>query len=132
MVFADLKLQDERIHTFNYTVTRVVFSSEKSFEEVTTKIESIIGDGKYSIFEELVDAQAPFEEVKSVLESMVGESGFMKFATFNMGGLLSLMGRPKKVRLYLIGNPLIANQMIEHDPAVGLYVPPRVLVYDGL
>ncbi len=130
MVSVDLKIQDERIQTVSYTVTRVVVSSEKSFEEVINGIEAILGDGKYSVFQGLVNAKAPFKEVKSVLESMLGESGFMKFATFDMGALLSLMGKPKNAKLYLIGNPLIANQMIEHNPAVGLYVPPRVLVYD--
>jgi uncharacterized protein (DUF302 family) len=122
--------QDKRVQTINYTVTRVIVSSDKPFQEVIDAIESVVGDGKYSVFEELVDANAPFEEVKNVVESMLGKSGFMKMAEFNMGALLSLMGKPKNVKLYLIGNPLIANQMIEQNPAVGLYVPPRLLVYD--
>ncbi|MBW4430738.1 MAG: DUF302 domain-containing protein [Pelatocladus maniniholoensis HA4357-MV3] len=125
-----IKIPDERVQTINYTVTRVIVSSEKPFQEVIEAIESILGDGKYSVFEELVDAKAPFEQVESVVESMLGQSGFMKLAVFNTGGLLSLMGKAKNVKLYLLGNPLIANQMIEHNPVVGLYVPPRLLVYD--
>ncbi len=130
MEAVDVKISDERVQTLNYTVTRVVVSSDKSFDEVINAIESIVGDGKYSVFEELVAAKAPFEQVKAVLESMLGPSGFMKMAMFDLGALLSLMGKPKNVKLYLLGNPLIANQMIEQNPAVGLYVPPRLLVYD--
>ncbi|PMB00803.1 DUF302 domain-containing protein [Fischerella thermalis CCMEE 5273] len=130
MEAVDVKVSDERVQTLNYTVTRVVVSSDKPFDEVINAIESIVGDGKYSVFEELVAAKAPFEQVKAVLESMLGSSGFMKMAMFDLGALLSLMGKPKNVKLYLLGNPLIANQMIEQNPAVGLYVPPRLLVYD--
>ncbi|BAZ70623.1 hypothetical protein NIES4106_54180 (plasmid) [Fischerella sp. NIES-4106] len=130
MTTITVKIPDERVQTINYTVTRVIVSSEKPFQEVIDAIESIVGDGKYSVFEELVAAKAPFEQVESVVESMLGQSGFMKLATFNTGGLLSLMGKAKNVKLYLLGNPLIANQMIEQNPVVGLYVPPRLLVYD--
>ncbi|WP_414517438.1 DUF302 domain-containing protein [Nostoc sp. PCC 9305] len=130
MTTIDVKIQNERVQTINYTVTRVIVSSEKPFQEVIDALESVVGDGKYSVFEELVAAEAPFEQVKNVVESMLGENGFMRMATLNLGGLLSLMGKPKKIRLYLIGNPLIANQMIEQNPGVGLYVPPRLLVYE--
>ncbi|HEY9802382.1 MAG TPA: DUF302 domain-containing protein [Leptolyngbyaceae cyanobacterium] len=126
----DVKIQDERVQTINYTMTRVIVSSDKPFLEVIDAIESIVGDGKYSTFEELVTAQASFEEIKNVVEGILGKSGFMKFASFDMGALMSLMGKPKNVKLYLIGNPLIAHQMIEQNPAVGLYVPPRLLVFD--
>jgi uncharacterized protein (DUF302 family) len=32
--------------------------------------------------------------------------------------------------VYLIGNPLIANRMFEHDPAAAQYVPLRVSLYE--
>jgi len=130
MEAVDLKFQHESMQTVDFTGTRVIVSSKKSFEEVTRALESMVGDGEYKVFEELVEAKAPFEHVKNVLDSMLGQSGFMNFALFNLGALLSLMGKQKNARLYLLGNPLIANQMIEHDTAVGLYIPPRVLVYD--
>ena len=126
----DTKLPVANVQTVDFTVTRVTVCSDKSFEEVIGTLESIVGDGEYKVFEELVEAKAPFEHVRDVLESMLGNSGFMLFFLADMGALMSLMGKQKNAKLYLIGNPLIANQMIEHDTAVGLYVPPRVLVYD--
>jgi uncharacterized protein (DUF302 family) len=32
--------------------------------------------------------------------------------------------------LYILGNPLIAKEMLKHDMAVGLNIPPRVLVQE--
>ncbi len=39
------------------------------------------------------------------------------------------MGVQAKIRSYIIGNPLIAQTMIAHDPGLGLNVPIRVLIY---
>jgi hypothetical protein len=33
-------------------------------------------------------------------------------------------------KLYVIGNPLIARQMLEHAPQVGLYVPVSIYVHE--
>ncbi|WP_460206121.1 DUF302 domain-containing protein [Scytonema sp. NUACC21] len=35
-----------------------------------------------------------------------------------------------KAKLYVIGNPLIAKQMLEQNLGVGLYVPLRLFVYE--
>jgi uncharacterized protein (DUF302 family) len=47
----------------------------------------------------------------------------------DIGSLLSLQGRKKQSIRYIIGNPLIANQMIEPNSEAGLYVPLSILVY---
>jgi uncharacterized protein (DUF302 family) len=43
---------------------------------------------------------------------------------------VSLLGRPKKLSLYAIGNPVLANRMFERQPAVGLYAPLRACLYE--
>lgn len=123
-------LQADNVQTVDFTVTRMIVSTTKPFEEAVAILEKIVGDGEYRVFQELVDAGASFEEVEKTLNAMTGQSGFMIFFTADMGALMSLMGKSKKAKLYLIGNPLIANQMVEQSVGVGLYVPPRVLVYE--
>ena len=55
----------------------------------------------------------------------------MLFATHNHGALLRLAGQRQKAIQYVVGNPLIALQMTQHDIRAGLYVPLRVLLYEN-
>jgi len=61
---------------------------------------------------------------------MAGPSGFMLFRTSDHGALLRLAGQKKKAVQYLLGNPLFAVQMTQHDIRAGLYAPLRVLLYE--
>lgn len=119
--------------TVNFNFTRIIVSSEKSFEQVTNAIESMTGQADNMLLKKLkrLDTNKAFEQVESAVESMIGKSGFTSLADFELGGLLSSQaGKRKKSKLYIIGNPLIAAQMFEQDPAVGLYVPLRLFVYE--
>ncbi|MEH1931568.1 DUF302 domain-containing protein [Nostoc sp.] len=42
---------------------------------------------------------------------------------------MTIVGTPKKAKQYVVGNPLIAIQMTQHDIRAALYAPLRVLVY---
>jgi uncharacterized protein (DUF302 family) len=61
---------------------------------------------------------------------MAGPSGFMLFGTQDHGSLLRLAGQKRKAIQYVVGNPLFALQMTQHDIRAGLYAPLRVLVYE--
>ena len=54
----------------------------------------------------------------------------MLFGTMDHGALPSIFGVKKKAIQYIVGNPLIAIQMTQHNLAAGLYAPLRVLVYE--
>jgi uncharacterized protein (DUF302 family) len=62
---------------------------------------------------------------------MEGPSGFMVFRTSDHGALLRLAGQKKKAIQYLVGNPLFAVQMTQHDIRASLYAPLRVLIYEN-
>jgi uncharacterized protein (DUF302 family) len=66
---------------------------------------------------------------KAKIEAMAGPSGFMLFATHNHGALLRLAGQQRKAIQYVVGNPLFALQMTQHDIRASLYAPLRVLLY---
>ena len=53
----------------------------------------------------------------------------MLFGTMDHGAILSIFGVKTKAIQYVLGNPLIAIQMTQHNLAVGLYAPLRVLVF---
>ena len=45
--------------------------------------------------------------------------------------ILRLAGQKKKAIQYLVGNPLFAMQMTQHDIRASLYAPLRVLIYEN-
>jgi hypothetical protein len=47
------------------------------------------------------------------------------------GALLQVVGQPRKVVQYEIGNPHTASKMTRHSLAAGLYAPLRVILYEN-
>jgi len=56
--------------------------------------------------------------------------GLMVMVRIDQGRITSLSGKAKKCTLYIVGNPVIANQIIEIDLRGSFYVPFRIAVYD--
>ena len=61
---------------------------------------------------------------------MARPSGFTLFRTNDHGAVLRLAGQKKIAVQYLLGNPLSAIQMTQHDVRAGLYAPLRLLIYE--
>jgi uncharacterized protein (DUF302 family) len=47
------------------------------------------------------------------------------------GALLRLAGQKRKAIQYVVGNPVFALQMTQHDIRASLYAPLRVLIYEN-
>ena len=116
-------------HMGKVTIEHVHVETEKPFGEVTAALEARVGKFDPVVYEELRSGADP-ETVRTRLEGMVGPSGFMLFRTSDHGALLRLTGQTKKAVQYLLGNPLFAIQMTQHDIRAGLYAPLRILVYE--
>jgi uncharacterized protein (DUF302 family) len=112
-----------------FTIEHVRVETEKPFGEVTAALAARMGRFDQAVYEKLRSGADP-EVVRTQLEGMVGPSGFMLFRTSDHGALLRLVGQTKKAVQYLLGNPLFAIQMTQHDVRAGLYAPLRVLVYE--
>ena len=110
-------------------VKHVRVKTEKSCGEVAAALEARMGRFDAAVYDQLTRGDAP-EAVRARLEGMVGPSGFMLFRTSDHGALLRLVGQKKKAVQYLVGNPLFAIQMTQHDVRAGLYAPLRVLLYE--
>jgi uncharacterized protein (DUF302 family) len=110
-------------------IEHIRVETEKPFSEVTAALEGRMGKFDPAVYEKLRSGADP-EAVRTQLEEMVGPSGFMLFRTSDHGALLRLAGQTKKAVQYLLGNPLFAIQMTQHDIRAALYAPLRVLVYE--
>jgi uncharacterized protein DUF302 len=92
--------------------------------------EAELGRWDAATAQSLVQRQAPWSEVEAAASRAGGARGLMIIETINQGVVTSLSGRPKHCRLYLVGNPAIANRIFDIDPRGAFYVPFRVSLYD--
>jgi uncharacterized protein (DUF302 family) len=112
-----------------FTVVHVRLATDKPFEEVAGAFERQLGRFDPDAYRSLA-AEGDAEGVKAKIEAMAGPSGFMLFATQDHGALLRLAGQKRKAIQYVVGNPLLALQMTQHDIRASLYAPLRVLLYE--
>ena len=76
-----------------------------------------------------VASDKSFEQVTGAVKSLVAKNGMMVMAEVNQGKMLSMTGLSLKATLFVVGNPTVGKQLFEQDHGVGLYVPLRVFVY---
>ncbi len=104
--------------------------SVRSFDEVVAAFEVAVGSANSETFGKAVEASTGPDDFEARMRGLEGPSGFMLFFEANHGAWMARIGLKARAKLYIIGNPLIARTMIEHDVAVGLNVPVRVLIYE--
>ena len=112
-----------------FTVDHVRRTTDKPFENVTTAFERQLGRFDPDVYKALAEG-GDAEAVKAKIEAMAGPSGFMLFGTNDHGSLLTLAGQKRKAVQFVVGNPLFALQMTQHDIRASLYAPLRVLIYE--
>jgi uncharacterized protein (DUF302 family) len=112
------------------TVEHVHVVTDKPFDNVTKAFEKQLGQFDPEVYKSLAAGADP-DKVREKIEAMAGPSGFMLFKTSDHGGLLRMAAQKKKAMQYLVGNPLFAIQMTQHDIRASLYAPLRVLVYEN-
>jgi uncharacterized protein (DUF302 family) len=76
-----------------------------------------------------ISSDKSFEEVSSAVKSLVAKNGMMVMAEVDQGKMLSMTGLSLKATLFVVGNPTVGKQLFEQDHGVGLYVPLRLFVY---
>jgi uncharacterized protein (DUF302 family) len=116
------------IHS-RFTVEHVRVTSEKPFDDVAAAFVRQLGTYDGDVRKELA-AGADAKVARAKFEALAGPSGFMLFGTQDHGLLLRIVGQKRKAVQYVVGNPLIAVQMTQHDVRASLYAPLRVLIYE--
>ena len=112
-----------------FTVDHVHWTTDKPFEDVAKAFERQLGRFDPGLYRPLA-ASGDSGATRAKIEAMAGPSGFMLFGTQDHGSLLRLVGQERKAVQYVVGNPLFALQMTQHDIRASLYAPLRVLVYE--
>jgi uncharacterized protein (DUF302 family) len=113
-----------------FMVDHVRRTTDKPFDDVAKGFEAQLGkfDGDVR---KAATASEDTEEAKAKIAAMAGPSGFMLFSTSDHGALLRLAGQKRKAIQYVVGNPVFALQMTQHDIRASLYAPLRVLIYEN-
>ena len=112
-----------------FVVDHVRLETNKPFEEVVHAFERQLGRFDPEVSRSLATGESA-EGARAKIEAMAGPSGFMLFGTTDHGALLRLAGQKRKAIQYVVGNPLFALQMTQHDIRASLYAPLRVLLYE--
>jgi len=116
------------------TVQHITVASRQDFATTIREFEKRLGVFDPESVKPLATTTPDVESVRSKLEAMAGSSGFMRFGPARrMGDVLPLVGKPVgRANQYLVGNPLFAVQMIQHNPGAALYAPLRILIYEDV
>lgn len=109
-------------------VEHVHVTSEKPFDQVTKAFLDQLGHEPESNKALAVGLDA--EQLRAKLKAAEGPSGFMLFTTYDHGALLRLAGQKRRAVQYVVGNPLFALEMTQHEIRDSLYAPLRVLIYE--
>jgi uncharacterized protein (DUF302 family) len=113
-----------------FEVERVDAVCERSFAETVATFEREVPAANMPAIAQLVASQASANDIETRVAAMVGDLAFMILGKVDQGPLVSLLGKPKKMSVYLVGNPVLANRMYEQHPGTGLYAPLRVAIYE--
>ena len=72
-----------------------------------------------------------WDEVQKDVDA-VALHGFVRYATIDGSPVFAVAGHKARSIIYLMGNHTIAETMYRHDPAVMLYAPLRLCLYEDL
>ena len=114
-----------------FSVTRRTLTTSKPFDEFIGELEKRSPVVPPSKFQELVDLNLPQDQLRARVEALIGSSGFVFFLKVRHDGLFSHFGRTHASVQYAIGNPLIAKDVSDKAPAICLYTPLRLAVYES-
>ncbi len=111
---------------------RVDVMSTLKFNEVLERLRSLVGQTPFVEFSALyarsIDMPAFMQAVR---DRFIGASDFMLFFEFVHGGWLQKFGISRRCVRWILGNPLIAITMIEHDLTAGLFDPVEMLIAES-
>ena len=114
-----------------FSVTRHTLTTSKSFDELIGEVEKRAPVVPVSKLDELVALRLPQDDLRERVARLIGPSGFMIFLKIRHDSLFSQFGRTRASVQYALGNPLIAKEVTDKAPAICLYAPLRLAVYES-
>jgi uncharacterized protein (DUF302 family) len=114
----------------NLSISHVSVATGLPYDRLLPAFEGSLGKWDRIAGESLATEKAGWPKVEAAVAKMAEPFGLMVLAKIDQGHIISLSGKTKKCTLYLVGNPVIANEIIEIDLRGSFYVPFRVAVHD--
>jgi uncharacterized protein (DUF302 family) len=111
-------------------IERFSLTSSKPFEVIVAALKAAVGHPDMVELFKAVNSARTFAELESAVQKELGRTGLVLFMEFDLGAILRKetgLDTPKIVR-FLIGNPLIAQRLVEHVPDAGSYAPVTILI----
>jgi uncharacterized protein (DUF302 family) len=102
-----------------------------SYNALVAAFEREMGRWDKAMESSLIQQKSSWEKVKNIFLNMAGPHGLMIFFRVDQGRLTSLHNGIKRCSLYIVGNGVIAEQILSIDIRASLYVPFRVCLYDN-
>jgi hypothetical protein len=103
-------------------VERFSVVSSRSFDGVVARVNQKLGHPEMAAFRKRLSEARTQSEVEMVVNGALGPLGLMEFARLEGGREAS-----KSLR-FIVGNPLIMNQMVRVVPDAGSYAPVTILI----
>ncbi|CZT42114.1 uncharacterized protein RSE6_01959 [Rhynchosporium secalis] len=126
--------------TRKFEATRITLTSLKPHDDVLGSLYSSIGSPEsvnkwpkmLTDIKSSSDAEDAREKFTSAAKELLGPHDFMIFQEFNHGAWIPMFGAGDglKSKRIILGNPLIAITMLQHDVNAGLFVPVQILVQE--
>jgi hypothetical protein len=120
------------MNTYKFEACRVEVKTKKPFADIVAAFTRRVPAGDPAVFTSVVTAQASPTQIEEAIVKMVGDFGFIALANLDADPLVSLLGKPKEIAIYLIGNPILANRMFEQNSAVVVCAQMPAVVYEDL
>ena len=119
-------------NTVQTTIEHIEVASNRSYDQVTESLQERLGAfGESDRLRAELRLGTSWAQIETVIAGMMGSSGLAIFHKVEHGELLSVAGKARRVSQYSIGNPLLAIRMVQHEPAIALYAPFRLAVYEN-
>jgi uncharacterized protein (DUF302 family) len=108
------------------TVRRLTVDVDAPFDEFRSRYEAAVPAfdltrlARFSTWEAVIDDA----------EQAAPDRGFLRFATIEASPAFAIAGHKARSVIYLMGNHTIAETMYRHNPAIMLYAPLRLCLYE--
>ena len=112
------------------SISHVNVATGLPYDQLIPAFEASLGKWDPIAGEPLWKEKASWPAVETAIARMAEPFGLMVMVKIDQGRITSRWGKSKMCSLYLVGNPVIANQIIDIDLRGSFCVPFRVAVHD--
>ncbi len=113
-----------------FQVEHVDLATPHTYEHATELLIRLVPRADPAELTSLVKAHAPREEVEAMMKRRAGELGILIMTSLDQGPVISLLGAPRKLALYVIGSPFLGAKLFDEHRSAGLYAPAHVTLYE--